>query len=54
MILDGLGEEASEESYKEDLKQETGSSDQAGISFRWVIGTLKGNSKLLLMAQVNT
>ena len=60
LILDGLGEDASEEfstalqSYKEDLKQETGSSDRAGISFRWVIGTLKGDSKLLLMAQVNT
>ena len=60
LILDGLGEDASEEfttalqSYKEDLKQETGSSDQAGISFPWVIGTLKGDSKLLLMAQVNT
>ena len=60
MILDGLSEDASEEfttalqSYKEDLKQETGSSDQADISFRWVIGTLKGDSKLLLMAQVNT
>ena len=28
--------------------------ERAGISFRWVIGTLKGNSKLLLMAQGNT
>ena len=60
LILDGLGEDASEEfstalqSYKEDLKQKPGSSDQAGISFRWVIGTLKGDSKLLLMAKVNT
>ena len=58
-ILDGLGEDASEEfitalhSYKDDLLQETGRCERASISFRWLIGTLKGDNKLLLLAQVN-
>ena len=57
-ITDGLGEDASEEfiaalqSYKKDLVQETGKGDRAGISFRWLIGTKKGDNKLLLLAQV--
>ena len=60
LILDGLGEDASEEfiaamaGFKKDVLQETGSTDRAGISFRWLVGTLKGQTEVLLMAQVHT
>ena len=59
LILDGLGEDASEEfiaamaGFKKDVLQETGSTDRAGISFRWLVGTLKGQTEVLLMAQVH-
>ena len=59
LILDGLGEDASEEfmaamaGFKKDVLQETGSTDRAGISFRWLVGTLKGQTDVLLMAQVH-
>ena len=57
-ILDGLGEDVSEEfihamdCYKKDVLQQTGSTDRAGISFRWLIGNKKGETEVLLMAQV--
>ena len=57
-IYDGLGEDAGDEflaaleSYKKDLTQETGKSDRAGICFRWCLGTLEGDKKVLLLAQV--
>ena len=57
LILDGLGEDASEEfiaamaRFKKDVLQETGSMDRASISFRWLVGTLKGQTEVLLMAQ---
>ena len=60
LILDGLGEDASEEfmaamaGFKKDVLQETGSTDTAGISFRWLVGTLKGQTDVLLMAQVKS
>ena len=59
LILDGLGEDASEEfiaamaGFKKDMLQETGSTDRAGISFRWLVGTLQGKTDVLLMAQVH-
>ena len=59
LILDGLGEDASEEfiaamaGFKKEVLQETGSTDRAGISFRWLVGTLKGQTEVLLMAQVH-
>ena len=59
LILDGLGEDASEEfiaamaGFKKDVLQETGSTDKAGISFRRLVGTLKGQTEVLLMAQVH-
>ena len=57
-ILDGLGEDVSEEfihamdCYKKDVLQQTGSTDRAVISFRWLIGNKKGETEVLLMAQV--
>ena len=57
-VQDGLGEDVGDEfvaalkSYREDMVQETGQSERAGISFRWLIGTLKDDNKLLLLAQV--
>ena len=57
-ILDRLGEDVSEEfihamdCYKKDVLQQTGSTDRAGISFRWLIGNKKGETEVLLMAQV--
>ena len=57
-ILDGLGEDVSEEfihamdCYKKDVLQQTGSTDRAGISFQWLIGNKKGETEVLLMAQV--
>ena len=58
-ILNGLGEDAGEEflaaieSYKKDLTQETGKADRAGICFRWGLGSLEGDRRILLFAQVN-
>ena len=57
-VQDGLGEDVGDEfvaalkSYREDMVQETGQNERAGISFRWLIGTLKDDNKLLLLAQV--
>ena len=58
IVRDGLGDKVSEEfltgmaSYRKDLLQETGSVDRASISFRWLIGNKKGETEMLLMAQV--
>ena len=60
LILDSLGKDVSEEfiaamaGFKKNVLQETGSTDRAGISFRWLVGTLKGQTEVLLMAQVHT
>ena len=57
-ILDGNGEDVAEEflagmaSYRQDVLQESGSMDKAGICFRWLIGNKKGEMDMLLMAQV--
>ena len=57
-ISNGLGEDAGEEflhgmeSYRKDLTQETGKADRAGICFRWILGTLGGDKRIKLMAQV--
>ena len=57
-ILDGMGKDMADEfmaalkSYREDVVQETGKNERAGISFRWLIGTLKNDNKQLLLAQV--
>ena len=58
VVRDGVGDDVSEEflagmsSYRKDLLQETGSADRASISFRWLIGNKKGETEMLLMAQV--
>ena len=58
LILDGLGADTSDEflaamdSYKKDVLQETGSTEKASISFRWLVGTLVGETEIRLMAQV--
>ena len=57
-ISNGLGEDAGEEflhgmeSYRKDLTQETGKADRAGICFRWILGTLGGDKRIKLIAQV--
>ena len=57
-ILDGLGEDAADEfiialdQYKKDMLQETGKNVTAGISFRWTLGSKKGDPEVLLLAQV--
>ena len=57
-ILDGLGEDAGDEfiialdQYKKDMLQETGKNETAGISFRWTLGSKKGDPEVLLLAQV--
>ena len=57
-ISNGLGEDVGEdflhglESYKKDLMQETGKTDRAGICFRWMLGTLVGDRRIKLIAQV--
>ena len=59
-ILDGLGEDAADEfiialdQYKKDMLQETGKNVTAGISFRWTLGSKKGDPEVLLLAQVKT
>ena len=58
IVRDGVGDDVSEEflagmsSYRKDLLLETGSADRASISFRWLIGNKKGETEMLLMAQV--
>ena len=60
IVQDGLGDYVSEEflagmaNYRKDLLQETGSTDRAGISFWWLIGNKKGETDMLLMAQVKS
>ena len=57
-VVNGLGEDVADEfiaamaEFKKDQQQESSDPEAAGISFRWIIGNKKGDSEILLMAQV--
>ena len=57
-ISNGLGEDAADaflaamEQYKKKLRSETGSVACAGISLRWLLGTVVEDKQIFLLAQV--
>ena len=59
VVTDGKGKDRGDvfltalAEYKKELIAKSGSSEKAGICMRWMLGTLTGGNRVLLMSQVS-
>ena len=59
VVTDGKGKDRGDDfltalaEYKKELIAKSGSSEKAGICMRWMLGTLTGGNRVLLMSQVS-